>query len=53
MLKIYQRRWKIEEYHKSLKQNASLDKAQVRATRTQINHILLPCAPTLTSRVSK
>ena len=25
MMTIYQKRWKIEEYHRSLKQNAALD----------------------------
>ena len=36
---IYQRRWKVEEYHKSLKSNASLAKSPTKTIRTQGNHI--------------
>lgn len=36
---LYQRRWKVEEYHKSLKQNAALPKSPAHTTRTQSNHI--------------
>ena len=36
---LYQRRWSVEEYHKSLKQNASLEKAPVRTPTTQRNHL--------------
>lgn len=35
---IYQRRWKVEEYHKSLKQNASLGKSPTKTPTTQTNH---------------
>lgn len=35
---IYQKRWKVEEYHKSLKQNASLTKSPTRTVTTQTNH---------------
>ncbi len=35
---IYQRRWKVEEYHKSLKVNASLSKSPTKTIRTQSNH---------------
>lgn len=35
---IYQTRWKIEVYHKSLKSNASFAKSPTRTTRTQSNH---------------
>lgn len=35
---IYKKRWKIEEYHKSLKQNASLEKSPTRTIITQSNH---------------
>lgn len=35
---IYQRRWKVEEYHKSLKQNASLGKSPTKTIATQANH---------------
>jgi len=36
---IYQKRWKVEEYHKSLKQHASLCKSPTKRVRTQSNHI--------------
>ncbi len=36
---LYQRRWKVETFHKSLKQNASLAKSPTRVERTQRNHI--------------
>jgi hypothetical protein len=39
MTTIYHRRWKVEEYHKSLKSNASLAKSPTKTTRTQSNHI--------------
>ncbi len=39
MTTIYQRRWKVEEYHKSLKVNASLAKSPTKAIRTQSNHV--------------
>ncbi len=37
---IYQRRWKVEEYHKSLKQNASMGKSPTKTCTTQANHFL-------------
>jgi hypothetical protein len=36
---IYQRRWKVEEYHKSLKSNAALAKSPTKTIRTQSNHV--------------
>jgi DDE superfamily endonuclease len=39
LLTTYQKRWGIEEYHKSLKQNASLEKSPTRTHRTQSNHV--------------
>lgn len=39
MTTIYQRRWKVEEYHKSLKSNASLAKSPTKTIRTQGNHV--------------
>lgn len=36
---IYQARWKVEEYHKSLKSNVSLAKSPTRTTITQTNHL--------------
>jgi hypothetical protein len=37
---IFQRRWKVEEYHRSLKQNASLAKSPTRTPTTQTNHFV-------------
>jgi len=39
ILAIYQKRWSVEVFHKSLKQNAALGKAPVRRIVTQNNHI--------------
>jgi hypothetical protein len=39
ILTTYQKRWPIEVFHKSLKQNAALGKAPVRRVITQNNHI--------------
>ena len=36
---VYQKRWKIEEYHKSIKQNASLSKSPTKTIQTQSNHL--------------
>ena len=36
---IYQKRWKIEVYHKSLKSNLSLLKSPTKKPRTQANHV--------------
>jgi hypothetical protein len=36
---IYQKRWRIEEYHKSIKQNSSLEKSPTRTERSQKNHL--------------
>jgi len=36
---IYQKRWRVEEYHKSIKQNASLEKSPTKVPRSQRNHI--------------
>jgi DDE superfamily endonuclease len=38
MLTIYQKRWKVEEYHKSLKSNASFSKSPTKLPETQSNH---------------
>ena len=35
---IYQKRWNVDPYHKSLKQNASLEKPPTQTAATQINH---------------
>jgi hypothetical protein len=36
---IYQKRWRIEEYHKSIKQNSSLEKSPTRTENSQKNHL--------------
>ena len=36
---IYQKRWNVEEYHKSLKQNASLERSPTHTVCTQTNHL--------------
>ena len=36
---IYQKRWRIEEYHKSIKQNTSLEKSPTKVVNSQRNHI--------------
>ncbi len=36
---LFQRRWSVEVYHKSLKQNASLEKSPTRTETTQRNHL--------------
>lgn len=37
---IFKRRWKVEEYHRSLKQNASVAKSPTRTETTQTNHFV-------------
>lgn len=39
MYEVYQKRWRIEEYHKSIKQNASLAKSPTKTLTTQANHV--------------
>jgi len=36
---IYHKRWKVEQYHKSLKMNTGLCKSPTKTARTQTNHI--------------
>ena len=38
MTTLYRIRWHVEEYHKSLKQNASLEKSPTRTVATQTTH---------------
>ena len=35
---LYQKRWNVEPYHKSLKQNASLEKSPTQTVTSQTNH---------------
>lgn len=39
LISLYPVRWKIEESHKSLKNNASLAKSPTKVARTQANHV--------------
>lgn len=39
MTTIYRTRWNVEPYHKSLKQNAALERSPTRTVRTQTNHL--------------
>jgi len=36
---LYQKRWKVEEYHKSLKSNLAFSRSPTKTLRTQSNHI--------------
>jgi hypothetical protein len=36
---LYRKRWNVEPFHKSLKQNASLEKSPAHTVRTQSNHL--------------
>ena len=45
IIAIYQKRWKIKEYHRSLKQNASLAKSPTRTETTQTNHFVAALWP--------
>ena len=38
---IYEKRWKVEEYHKSLKSNLGLAKSPTRTMTTQNNHVFM------------
>ena len=38
---IYQKRWKVEVFHKTLKSNAALAKSPTQRVRTQSNHVFL------------
>jgi transposase len=40
-LEIYKKRWKIEEYHKSLKQNLKIEHSPTKVELSQRNHINL------------
>jgi hypothetical protein len=39
IITTYQKRWGVEEYHKSLKQNTAVAKAPVKTINTQANHL--------------
>ena len=39
MKKTYKKRWKIEEYHRSIKNNTSLTKSPTKKEKSQLNHL--------------
>jgi hypothetical protein len=39
IMAFYRKRWNVEPFHKSLKQNASLEKSPTQTVRTQTNHL--------------
>lgn len=39
IIAIYRKRWNVEPYHKSLKQNASLERSPTHTVTTQTNHL--------------
>jgi DDE superfamily endonuclease len=39
LMALYRKRWNVEPFHKSLKQNASLEKSPTQTVRTQTNHL--------------
>ncbi len=41
MTSIYEKRWNIEVYHKSVKSNASFAKSPTKTIKTQTNHFIL------------
>lgn len=40
MTTIYQKRWKVEEYHQSIKSNAAFAKSPTKTERTQVSHFI-------------
>jgi hypothetical protein len=39
VITTYQKRWGIEDYHKSLKNNTSIQKSPTKTIQTQANHL--------------
>ena len=39
IIAIYEKRWKVEEYHKSIKSNIGIGKSPTHTIKTQLNHI--------------
>ena len=39
IMALYRKRWNVEPFHKSLKQNAALEKSPTQTVRTQTNHL--------------
>lgn len=44
MTTIYQKRWKVEEYHKSIKSNIGFSKSPTKTVRTQKSHFIASIA---------
>ena len=44
---IYQKRWNIETFYRTLKQNASLEKSPTKVIRTQANHVFMAIVATV------
>jgi len=40
LITIFQKRWKVEEYHRSLKQNSAIANSPTRTVKTQTNHFV-------------
>jgi len=38
---IYEKRWKVKEFHKSIKHNSALAKSPTKTIKTQSNHIFM------------
>jgi hypothetical protein len=45
MTTLYRKRWNVEPYHKSLKQNAALEKSPTQTVTTQSNHLFASLCP--------
>jgi hypothetical protein len=41
LAEIYNKRWRVEEFHKSIKQNLNIEKSPTKTIKTQVNHIFL------------
>lgn len=41
---IYNRRWRVEQYHKSLKQHTAIAKSPTKTVQTQANHLFASIA---------
>lgn len=42
---LYKKRWRVEEYHKSIKQNTAVAKSPTRTIKTQSNHLFASILP--------
>ena len=50
---IYQKRWKVEVFHKSIKSNTGMAKSPARTVRTQSDHIFMSLYATARFRIFK